>query len=99
MALGCLFGVLAQVLLLVNLVDALDINYCSPDNTGSSFQQGKGPCSDEAESQVNGLLQWGTLSNLTGPVETPAAATTLMLLYKGKIVGAQILPLVTASIR
>lgn len=32
---------LAQVLLLVSLAEALDISYCSPDNTGSSFQQGK----------------------------------------------------------
>ncbi|KAF7514424.1 hypothetical protein GJ744_000194 [Endocarpon pusillum] len=47
---------LAQALLLVSLVQALDINYCSPDNTGSSFQpvedsfQSNGACQDTCKS-------------------------------------------------
>ena len=35
------FSMLPQVLLLVSWAVALDISYCSPDNTGSSSQRGK----------------------------------------------------------
>jgi hypothetical protein len=42
MALRCMFAMLGPILLLISLVEALDINYCAPDNTGSAFQLGKG---------------------------------------------------------
>lgn len=45
---------LAQVLLLVSLVEALDISFCSPDNTGSSYQRGKGLSYAHTESHING---------------------------------------------
>jgi hypothetical protein len=41
MALFCCLSILAQLLLLIGLGEALDISYCSPDNTGSDFQQGE----------------------------------------------------------
>jgi hypothetical protein len=44
---------LAQVLLFVSLVEALDISYCSRDNTGSSFEQGKGLPKHHAEPKVD----------------------------------------------
>lgn len=41
MASGTYMSMLLLVWLLTSLVQALEISYCSPDNTGSSFQEGE----------------------------------------------------------
>lgn len=48
-----MFAILVPFLLLLSLVEALDISYCAPDNTGSGYQLGKGLSFAEAEPHIN----------------------------------------------
>lgn len=53
MALLSCLGVLVQILLFVTLSAALDISYCSPDNTGSGSDLGKALCEAKSEPYIN----------------------------------------------